>query len=96
MPGSLNQPNKEHQVTPKEVMAEIFARVVDKPGHNMLASEVVKKLDAAGYVILPKELTPAVACALERAAPPEAQSKEAVAQLVEDYREMWSHVIASA
>lgn len=41
--------------TAKQVIAEILARFVDKPGHNMVASEVVKKLAAAGYAIVPKE-----------------------------------------
>lgn len=46
--------------SPKKVMAEIFSRFVDKPGHNMLASEVVKKLDAAGYAVVPKVPTDAM------------------------------------
>lgn len=38
---------------PKQVIAEIMDRIVDRPGHNMLAHEIVKKLEAAGYVIVP-------------------------------------------
>lgn len=44
-------------MTPKEIIARIMDRIVDRPGHNMLASEVVKKLDAAGYAIVPKAPT---------------------------------------
>ena len=42
---------------PKQIIAEIMDRIVDRPGHNMLAHEIVKKLDAGGYVIAPKEPT---------------------------------------
>lgn len=44
---------------PKEIIAEIMDRIpcVDRPGHNMLAHEIVKKLAAGGYVIAPKEPT---------------------------------------
>jgi hypothetical protein len=45
--------------TPKEIIAGIMDRIVDRPGHNMLAHEVVNKLDAGGYVIVPKESTKA-------------------------------------
>lgn len=49
--------------TPKAIIAGIMDRIVDRPGHNMLAHEVVKKLDAAGYVIVPKEATDKMICA---------------------------------
>ena len=39
--------------TPKEIIAEIMDRLVDRPGHNMLAHEIIKKLAAGGYVIVP-------------------------------------------
>lgn len=44
---------------PKEIIAEIMDRIpcVERPGHNMLAHEIVKKLEAGGYVIVPKEPT---------------------------------------
>lgn len=40
-------------MTPKQIIAEIMDRVVPRPGHNMLASEIIKKLSAAGYQIVP-------------------------------------------
>lgn len=43
-------------MTPKEVIAGIAERFLDKPGPNMLASEIIKKLGAAGYEIAPKDL----------------------------------------
>ena len=52
-------------------------------------------LDAEGLVIMPKELTPAIACALENCAPPEAQTSDALEQLVKDYNDIWSAVIAA-
>jgi hypothetical protein len=44
------------QTPPKAIIAEIIDRIpgVDRPAHNMLAHEIIKKLDAAGYVIAPK------------------------------------------
>ena len=45
-------------------------------------------------VIMPKELTPAIACALENCASPEAQTSGALEQLVKDYNEIWSNVVA--
>ena len=60
------------------------------------AMQHTKGMDAEGLVIVPKEITPAIACALEMCGPPESQTPEALAQLVEDYRVQWSHVIASA
>ena len=57
---------------------------------------ILSRLDDAGFVIVPKELTPAIACALEMCAPPEAQTPGAVAKLVEDYRDTWGHVIAAS
>lgn len=53
-------------------------------------------LEAEGLVIVPKKLTPAIACALEMCAPPEAQTPGALEQLVKDYEDVWSHVIAAA
>lgn len=49
-------------MTPKQIIAGIMDRIVDRPGHNMLAHEVVKKLDAAGFVIVPKEPTNDMIC----------------------------------
>lgn len=42
-------------MTPKEIIAEIMDRIpcVERPGHNMLAHEIVKKLENHGYVIIP-------------------------------------------
>lgn len=36
----------------REVIADVMARIVDKPAHNMLAHEIVKNLNAAGYSIV--------------------------------------------
>lgn len=54
---------------PKEIIAEIMDRIpcVERPGHNMLAHEIVKKLEAGGYVIVQKEPTPAMVAAGYRA-----------------------------
>lgn len=43
----------------KEIIANIMDRIpcVDRPGHNMLASEIIRKLDAGGFVIVPKVAT---------------------------------------
>lgn len=38
--------------TSKQIMIEIFERFVDRPGPAMLASEVIKKLEDAGYDIV--------------------------------------------
>lgn len=40
--------------TAKEIIAEIMDRIpcVERPGHNMLASEIVRKLGEGGYVII--------------------------------------------
>lgn len=53
-------------MTPTEVIAGIMERIVDRPGHNTLAWEVIKKLNAAGFAIVPKEPTNAqIIAALE-------------------------------
>lgn len=44
---------------PKQVMDGIFERFLDRPMPAMLTSEIIKKLDAAGYAIVPKEPTQA-------------------------------------
>lgn len=49
-----------------------------------------------GWKLVPVELTPEIACALEMCGPPETQTPEAVAALVKDYSETWSHVLAAA
>lgn len=38
---------------PKQIIADIMDRLVDRPGHNMLASEIIKTLNACGYCIAP-------------------------------------------
>jgi hypothetical protein len=50
--------------TPKEIIAGIADRIVDRLGHNMLASEVITTLRAAGYVIVPVEPTPEMLSAM--------------------------------
>jgi hypothetical protein len=39
--------------SPKAIIAGIMDRVVPRPGHNMLAHEVIKTLGTAGYAIVP-------------------------------------------
>lgn len=41
-------------MTPKEIIAEIIDRIpcVERPRHNMLAHEIVEKLEKNGYVIV--------------------------------------------
>jgi hypothetical protein len=46
-------------MTPKQVTDGIFERFLERPMPAMLTSEIIKKLDAAGYAIVPKEATQA-------------------------------------
>ncbi len=79
----------------EELIVEIMTRDEDtflpQRCENFMAG-----LENAGYVFVPKELTPAIACALKMCSPPEAQSPEAVAQLVKDYTTVWWRVVAVA
>ncbi len=54
-----------------------------------------------GWKLVPIELTPEIACALEDGAPPTdplwtAWPNDALARMVEDYRETWARVLAAS
>lgn len=47
-------------MTAREIIASVIDRIpcVDRPAHNMLAAEIVKKLGDAGYVIIKDRTDP--------------------------------------
>lgn len=52
-----------------------------------------------GWQLVPKNITPEIACALEDCAPPEDWAEDphgAMERLVEDYRPVWERVLAAA
>lgn len=83
-------------MTPREAFLAAWPFSVEANIVGEEADRALAMIDKLGFAIVPKELTPAIACALEMCAPPEAQTPGALEQLVKDYREVWSHVLAAA
>lgn len=93
-----------------DAVIEIMARgisdrcinTLDVPADE-LAAAALTALSAAGYVVVPREITPEIACALEDCAPPDHPTWDthsckdaAIAKLVEDYTEKWADILATA
>lgn len=90
-------------MSPKEIIAEIMGRIPDvaerPPAANMLASEIINKLDTAGFVIVPKEPTGLMAVTGEQAgmawlASAKEDMRQSMADIVEELsgRPVWQPI----